>query len=72
MAYTFLCQRDRFKNEACVITIYDLLEKNAEYFLKKHVFKEKHRPTQLRDLTSKKNCLAQMLGSSCNLVKIDL
>lgn len=54
MAYTFLCQRDGFKNEACVITIYDLLEKNAECFLRKHAFKEKHRPTQLRDLTSKK------------------
>lgn len=32
MAYMFLCQRDRFKNEACVITIYDLLEKMLSIF----------------------------------------
>lgn len=58
MAYMFLCQGDSFENEACVIIIYDLLKnkkkKKAQYFLRKHAYKGKHRPTQWRDLTSKK------------------
>lgn len=54
MAYTFLCQRDSFVNEACVITIYVLLKKMLSSFSSKHVFEEKHWPTWLRDLTAKK------------------
>lgn len=32
MAYMFLCQRDSFENEACVIIIYDLLKKMLSIF----------------------------------------
>jgi len=72
MAYMFLCQRDSFENEACVIIIYDLLKKKCSVFFKETCLQRKTSTNSTERFNIQKSCLAHMLGSSCNLVKIDL
>lgn len=68
MAYMFPCQRDSFENEAYVIIIYDLLKKNVQ----ETCLQRKTLTNSIERFNIQKSSLAHMLGSSCNLVKIDL